>query len=92
MGFLDRYVIRVSWWSLKKIYRVMIVASVGTLFIGLIGFYLYMSSLPTLSTWHTTLLKNEFTTHSKIKNISEYMALEEKLFNPLGNNSPTLGS
>jgi len=83
MRFLDIYVIRFSWWSLKKIYRVLIVASVGALFIGLIGFYLYMSSLPTLSTWHTTLLKNEFTIHSKVKNISEYMDLEEKLFDEL---------
>jgi esterase/lipase len=83
MRFLDRYMVRLSWWSLKKIYRVIIIVSMGALFVGLIAFYLYMRSLPTLSTWHTTILENEFTTHSKIKNITEYMVLEEKLFTEL---------
>jgi len=83
MEFLDKYVIRLSWWSLKKIYRILIVASIGALFIGIIAFSLYMRSLPSLSTWHTTLLKNEFTTESEVKNIEEYMALEERLFNEL---------
>jgi len=83
MEFLDKYVIRLSWWSLKKIYRILIVTSIGALFIGIIAFSLYMRSLPALSTWHTTLLKNEFTTQSKIKNITEYMALETKLFEEL---------
>ncbi len=83
MGFLERYVVRVSWWSLKKIYRVLILVSIGSLFIGIIAFSLYMRSLPSLSTWHTTVLKNEFTTESKVKNIDEYMALEKRLFTEL---------
>ena len=64
-------------------YRVLIVTSIGALAIGLIGFYVYMSSLPTLSTWHTTILENEYTTDSKIKNISEYMTMEDTLFDEL---------
>jgi len=83
MHFLDRYVVRLSWWSLKKIYRIMIVTAIGGFFIALIAFYIYMNSLPSLSTCHTTILENEFTTHSKIKNISEYIALEKKLFDEL---------
>jgi len=54
-------------------YRVLIVTSIGALSTGLIGFYVYMRSLPALSTWHTTILENEYTTESKVKNISEYM-------------------
>jgi len=80
MGLLKSYWVQVPWWSLKKIYRILIVITLGGFFIGLLAFYLYMSSLPTLSTWHTTLLKHEYTSHSKVKNIDEYMALEKKLF------------
>jgi len=80
MKFLKSNWVQVPWWSLKKVYRITIVILIGGFFIGLIAFYLYMSSLPTLSTWHTTLLKNEYTSHSKVKNIDAYIALEEKLF------------
>jgi len=80
MKFLKSYWIQVPWWSLKKVYWILLVTLIGGFFIGLIAFYLYMGSLPTLSTWHTTLLKNEYTAHSKVKNIEAYMALEEKLF------------
>ena len=73
MHLLKSYWIQIPWWSIKKMYRVLIVTSIGALGIGLIGFYVYMSSLPTLSTWHTTILENEYTTESKVKNISEYM-------------------
>jgi len=83
MSFLKSYWVQVPWWSIKKAYRIMIVTAIGGFFIGLIAFYLYMSSLPTLSTWHTTLLKNEFTTHSKVKDIKGYMALEKRLFDEL---------
>ena len=83
MKFFDKYIVRFSWWSLKKAYRVMIVAAMGALLLGIVGFTLYMRSLPTLNTWHTTLLKNEFTTSSKIHDLKGYMALENKLFGEL---------
>jgi len=85
MTFLKSYWIQIPWWSLKKIYKIIIVASIGAIFIGLLAFYLYMHSLPPLSTWHTTILDSEFTLDSKVTNIKEYMALEEKLFNELDN-------
>lgn len=77
------YIILIPWWSLKKIYKIIIVASIGAFFVGILAFFLYMSSLPSLSLWHTTILKNEFTAKSEISNISEYFALEEKLFEEL---------
>lgn len=39
-----------------------------------------MKSLPSLSTWHTTILENEFTLHSKVKSFDDYLALEKRLF------------
>ena len=80
MRFLKSYWVQIPWWSIKKAYRIMIITAIGGFVIGLIAFYLYMSSLPTLSTWHTTLLKNEFTTDSHVKDIEAYMALEKRLF------------
>lgn len=52
-------------------------------FTGLIAFYLYMNALPSLSTWHIKLLKNEFHIHSYVKNFTSYIRLEEKLFKEL---------
>jgi len=42
-----------------------------------------MNSLPSLSTWHTTILKNEFTAKSNVEDFDAYMALEDKLFKEL---------
>ncbi len=83
MRFLNSYWIRIPLWSIKKVYKILLLATFGMLIIGLIVFTLYMRSLPTLSTWHTTILENEFTLESKVKNLEEYMALEEKLFEEL---------
>lgn len=58
----------------------MIVTVLGGFVIGLIIFYVYINSLPALSLWHTTILKNEFNSDSKVKNIDDNMALEKKLF------------
>ena len=52
----------------------------GALLIGIAAFSFYMHSLPSLSTWHTTILENEFTVKSKVENLAGYMHLEEKLF------------
>ncbi len=80
MALLEKYLIRFSWWSLKKIYRVMIIAAVGVLLVAALLFSLYVSSLPPLSIWHTTVLKEEFTDTSPVKNIGQYMQLEDQLF------------
>jgi len=39
--------------------------------------------MPSLNTWHTTILENEFTTESNVKDFEDYIALEEKLFKEL---------
>ncbi len=83
MHFLESFWVKVPLWSVKKAYRLLIVALTGGVFVALIAFYLYMHSLPDLALWHTTLLKNEFTTRSDVKEIEGYMALEKRLFDEL---------
>ena len=83
MKLLNSYWIRIPLWSVKKVYKVLLLAAFGLFIIGLVAFTLYMRSLPTLSTWHTTILEHEFTLESDVKNLEEYMAREEKLFDEL---------
>ena len=77
------YWLLVPLWSLKKIYRILLLTFIGALFVGLIVFYFYMRSLPTLFLWHTTLLENEFTSKSDVKTFEQYLALEDTLFTEL---------
>ncbi len=83
MGFLKSYWVQIPWWSLKQVYRLLILALLGLLIVGGMMFYFYIDSLPALSTWHTVRLKEEFTVHSGVKNIQDYFDLEERLFQEL---------
>jgi len=83
MSLLQSYWIKIPWWSVRKATRILFVASLGALLIGIIGFMLYMNSLPPLNIWHTTILKNEFNTKSDVKDFDAYIALEEELFKEL---------
>jgi len=86
MSLLESYWIKVPWWSVRKATRILLLASLGALFIGIIVFTLYMKALPSLSTWHTTILENEFNVESNVKDFDAYIALEEKLFKELDTN------
>ena len=55
-------------------------ALLGSILIGLTIFILYMRSLPSLATWHTTILENEFTEYSNVKDFDDYLALEKRLY------------
>ena len=55
----------------------------GIFIVLIIGSNIYFSALPSLSLWHKTILKNEFTTLSNVKNIQEYRKLEDRLFKEL---------
>jgi hypothetical protein len=61
----------------------MVISLLGVLIIGIVAFILYMKSLPSLSTWHSTVLENEFTTHSNVEDFDAYVALEKRLFQEL---------
>ncbi len=83
MSILESYWIRIPWWSVRKAARILFSASLGALLIGIIGFIVYMNSLPSLSLWHTTILENEFNTESEVKDFDAYVALEKQLFDAL---------
>ncbi len=83
MRLLESYWIQIPWWSVRKASRILWLAFLGALIIGVIAFTMYMNSLPSLSIWHTTILKNEFNTKSDVKDFDAYLALEEKLFSEL---------
>jgi len=55
----------------------------GMLLLCIVLFYFYMHAMPSLSLWHTTLLKNEFTKNSNVHTFKEYIDLEKKLFDEL---------
>ncbi len=83
MNICESYWVRISWWSVRKATYLIWISFLGVLIIGFVAFMLYMKSLPSLSTWHTTVLKNEFTAKSKIKDFDTYSALENRLFQEL---------
>ena len=83
MSILKSYWVQVPWWSVRKVLRIASVVLVGAVFVGIIVFSMYMKSLPSLSLWHTTILENEYSTASDVKNFEEYLTLENKLFEEL---------
>ena len=83
MSLLKKVLIRFPIWSVRKVFYILFTASVGALFVGIIAFILYMKSLPTLDIWHTTILQNEFTADSDVKDFDAYVALEERLFDEM---------
>ena len=87
MSILESYWVKIPWWSVRKVSRMLLSAFLGALLIGVIVFVLYMNSLPSLSTWHTTTLQHEFSTKLTMKNtvkdFDAYIALENQLFEEL---------
>ncbi len=58
-------------------------STLGAIAVGLALFILYLDGRPTLSVWHKADLDQEFTIHSPVKNLKQYLALEERLFQQL---------
>jgi len=83
MDILKNVLIKFPLWSVRKATRILFISFLGAIFIGIIAFMLYMNSLPSLSLWHTTLLENEFTTKSEVKDFDTYLSLETQLFDTL---------
>ncbi len=87
MSIWESYWVKIPWWSVRKASQMLLSAFLGALLIGVIVFVLYMKSLPSLSTWHTTILQHEFSTKLTMKNtvkdFDAYIALEKQLFDEL---------
>ncbi len=76
---------KVPLWFMAKISRILWLGSIGVVLVAILLFTLYMNSLPSLYTWHTTLLQNEFTLDSDVNDFDAYLALEKRLFTELDN-------
>ena len=83
MNILNNFLIKFSWWSIRKTIYITITLFMSILFIAFIILFFYMKSLPSLNIWHNTELKNEFNINSKIDTLAEYLTLEDKLFQEL---------
>ena len=83
MDLLKNILIKFPIWSVRKALQILFIASVGVLLIGMTAFIFYMKSLPSLNTWHTTILQNEFTASSDVKSFDDYITLEKRLFDEL---------
>ncbi|MFV2059459.1 MAG: alpha/beta hydrolase, partial [Gammaproteobacteria bacterium] len=69
--------------SSRQLIRAVIYFLTGGLVVLVIFTVLYLNNRPDLKVWHTAILDEEFTVNSNIKNFSEYLALEKRLFKQL---------
>ncbi len=75
--------IRGPWWLVRNLSKIVFYIFQGVVIAIIIGFVLYIHSLPELSTWHTTQLDNRFKADSNIHTLEGYMALEDQIFKDL---------
>ena len=69
-----------------QIIKALIYLAVGGLIVLLAVFVLYLQNRPDLKVWHNAGFDAEFTTQSPVADFSEYVQLEEKLFQQLEEN------
>jgi alpha-beta hydrolase superfamily lysophospholipase len=70
----------------KNIIKILAYLMLGGLAVLLTVFVLYLESRPDLKIWHDAELDAEFTLKSPVDDFSEYLQLEEKLFQQLEEN------
>ena len=83
MSIFDGNLLKFSWWSVKKSTYLVWLMIMGAVLLIILAATLYIKSLPALDIWHTTVLENEFTLDSDVKDFDEYVKLEERLFEEL---------
>ena len=83
MNFFKSKWFIVPWWSVRKSTYLVWLMLLGAILLVILLSSLYIRSLPALDIWHTTVLKNEFTADSNVKDFQAYLSLEERLFNAL---------
>ena len=77
---------RILFATTKKIFKVLAYLTLGGLAVLLTVFVLYLESRQDLKVWHDAGLDAEFTSKSPVADFSEYLQLEEKLFQQLEEN------
>ena len=74
---------RLSISLLKYGLKTLLCIGIGAVSVLVIGLVLYLQSQPELDVWHKAYLDEEFTRQSGVRNFTEYLALEERLFKQL---------
>jgi pimeloyl-ACP methyl ester carboxylesterase len=67
----------------RQALKALIYGTFGASLMLIIGFVWYLNSRADLSVWHRVELDEEFTTHSAVNTLGDYLALEERLFRQL---------
>jgi alpha-beta hydrolase superfamily lysophospholipase len=68
---------------LKHVLKALSYSTVGALLVLVIVFVIYLNGRADLQVWHLAELDQEFTAGSDVQTISDYLALEERLFKQL---------
>lgn len=69
-------------WS-QRFFRFAVYGSVGAITVFMVAFVVYLEGRLDLKFWHDEELESEFTAESEVSNFSDYLKLEQKLFNEL---------
>ncbi len=66
-----------------RLIRILLSSLLGALVVIVVVIVVELNSRPDLSVWHTTVLNQEFSADSGLKNFGEYLELEKRLFEQL---------
>ena len=69
--------------TLKHVLRLVGYGAIGVVLTLLVVAVMHLNGRPDLSPWHTVHLDEEFTEKSRVSTFTEYLALEERLFQQL---------
>ena len=68
---------------LKHVLLALMYGSIGVLLTAVVVFVMYMNGRPELDAWHTVDLEEEFTADAGLTDFSQYLELEDRLFDEL---------
>ena len=69
--------------STRRLLRMLLSSLLGAFVVILIIAVIHLNNQPELSVWHTTILDEEFRANSGLTRFSEYLELEDRLFDQL---------
>jgi len=69
--------------SSRRVMRVVLSSLAGALVVVVVVVVISLNNRPDLKVWHTTVLDQEFSVDSGLKNFAQYLELEERLFKQL---------
>jgi alpha-beta hydrolase superfamily lysophospholipase len=67
----------------RRLLRILLSSLLGALVLAIVLVEVELYNRPDLSVWHTTVLDQEFSVDSELENFTQYLELEERLFEQL---------